>query len=117
MVEMEHIHYVYWLSCLRGIGKVKRNSLLGFMGSEEEIFNASGEMLSKADRITGKDIYNIMEERDEAKVLEDYAIMESKGINSHIKGIIHILAGLRGYMMHHTACFIKGFCQITVRNV
>ena len=48
MVEMEHIHYVYWLSCLRGIGRVKRNRLLKLMGSEEEIFNAAGEMLFKA---------------------------------------------------------------------
>ena len=80
MAEMEHIHYVYWLSCIRGIGNVKRNSLLGMMGCEEEIFNASEEMLSKACSITGKDIFNIIQGRDKGKVLEDYAIMESKGI-------------------------------------
>ncbi len=108
MVEMEHIHYVYWLSCLRGIGKVKRNSLLGFMGSEEEIFNASGEMLSKADRITGKDIYNIMEERDEAKVLEDYAIMESKGIKFTYKGHYTYPGRLEGLYDAPYSLFYKG---------
>ncbi|MCI9078669.1 MAG: DNA-protecting protein DprA [Lachnospiraceae bacterium] len=86
MMEMEHIHYVYWLSCLRGIGKVKRNSLLGLMGSEEEIFNASEEILSRAEGITAKDIFSILHERDKVKILEDYSIMESKGIKFTYKG-------------------------------
>ncbi len=108
MVEMEHIHYVYWVSCLRGIGKVKRKSLLRFMESEEGIFNASEEMLSKADGITGKDISNIIQERDKAKVLEDYAIMESKGIKFTYKGHYTYPGRLEGIYNAPYSLFYKG---------
>lgn len=108
MVEMEHIHYVYWLSCLRGIGRVKRNRLLKLMGSEEEIFNAAGEMLFKAEGITGNDVYNIMQGRDKAKVLEDYGIMESKGIKFTYKGHYTYPGRLEGIYNAPYSLFYKG---------
>ena len=108
MAGMGHIHYVYWLSCIRGIGKVKRDSLIGLMGSEEEIFNASKEMLSKADGITGKDILNIIQDRDKAKVMEDYAIMEANGIKFTYKGHYMYPVKLEGIYNAPYSLFYKG---------
>lgn len=85
-MEMEHIHYVYWLSCVRGVGDIKRKRLLEFFGSEEEIFNAGEAMLAKAEGINHKDILSLTSERDKGHILEKFARMEAKGIRFTYKG-------------------------------
>ncbi len=85
-MELEHIHYVYWLSCINGIGSVKRGRLLEYFGSEEEIFGASKELLSKVRSIGTKDIAGIVSGRDKAAIQESYGKMLSKGIQFTYKG-------------------------------
>ncbi len=81
---MEHIHYVYWLSCVNGIGSVKRGRLLKYFGSEEEIFKASKDMLSKV--ISIKDIESLLSGRNKDMIEENYGKMISKGIKFTYKG-------------------------------
>lgn len=81
---MEHIHYVYWLSCVKGIGSVKRDKLLKYFGSEEEIFSASREMLLKV--ISAKDIESLVSCRNKDAIEESYGIITSKGIKFTYNG-------------------------------
>lgn len=83
-IVMEHIHYVYWLSCVRGIGSVKRGRLLEYFGSEEEIFKASREMLSKV--ISIKDIESLVSCRNKDSIEESYDNMISNSIKFTYKG-------------------------------
>lgn len=83
---MEHIHYVYWLSCLKGIGRVKRGRLLEYFGGEEEIFHAPGEKFLKVQGITSKDIAVIKAARNKETVMENFGRMVEKGIKFTYKG-------------------------------
>lgn len=83
---MEHIHYVYWLSCIKGTGSVKRNRLLGYFGSEEEIYAASDKQLLGIKGIGSKDVFSIMSGRDSGRIEEEYGKMLSKGIKFTYKG-------------------------------
>lgn len=83
---LKHIHYVYWLSCINGIGNVKRTRLLESFGSEEEIFYASKEMLLKVSGIRNKDVLNLISGREKAIIEENYGKMLLKGINFTYKG-------------------------------
>ena len=62
-MAMEHIHYVYWLSCIKGIGSVKRNRLLAYFGSEEEIYAASDTQLMEIKGISSHDVSSIISGR------------------------------------------------------
>lgn len=83
---MEHIHYVYWLSCIKGIGSVKRNRLLGYFGSEEEIYDAQDIQLLEVKGISRKDVSSIISGRDSSRIEEEYGNMLSKGIKFTYKG-------------------------------
>ena len=107
-MKMEHIHYVYWLSCVRGIGDVKRKKLLGFFGSEEEIFSAREAMLAKAEGINQKDVLSLVSERDKGHVLEKFAIMEAKGIKFTYKGHYTYPGRLMGIYGAPYSLFYKG---------
>lgn len=85
-MRLKHIHYVYWLSGVRGVGPVKREKLIGYFGSEEYIFKASSSMLSKVSGVGAKDVESLVSGRDEALIEENYGKLLSKGIKFTYKG-------------------------------
>jgi len=84
--KVEHIHYVYWLSCVNGIGSIKADRLVLYFGSEEEIFNANETQLLKVKGIGQKDAASILSSRDKGLIEENYAKMLLKGIKLTYKG-------------------------------
>lgn len=87
---LKHIHYAYWLSCVHRIGSVKRHRLLEYFGSEEEIFSASKEQLSKVTGIGLKDVENLISGRDSIALEESYGKMLSQNIKfTHIGDAIY----------------------------
>lgn len=85
-MEMEHIHYVYWLSCIKGIGNIKRNKLIKKFGCEEEIFNAKDKVIADTEGINSKDVLAITSGRNKEIILEEFAKLETKGIKFTYKG-------------------------------
>ncbi len=87
---MEHAIYNYWLSTRRNIGPVKIEALLRAYGCAEEIYHASGEVLTECkDRclsdsrqrlITDEDITSLMSGRNPKILKEEYCRLTDGGI-------------------------------------
>jgi len=76
----------YWLDNLRGIGKVKRNSLLKQFQTAKGVFEAKKEELLDIPELRPCDIETITRQETKEKVKEEYEKMIQKGIRFLVKG-------------------------------
>lgn len=83
---MENELYAYWLSTIKGIGRIKIGRLLDYFGSEKEIFCATKEMLSCVEGIRDKDVHEILSGRERDKVRLSYEEMIKKNIKFTYRG-------------------------------
>ncbi len=105
---MEHIQYVYWLSCIKGIGCVKIGHLLEKFGSEEEIFKASRQSLYEVAGLREVDIYEILHSKNTDNIKYSYEKMKKSNIHLTYKGHKHYPKKLYNIYNSPYSLFYKG---------
>lgn len=72
--------YWYWINNIDDVGNAKIRDLMDFFENPEEIANATEEELKQCQKLSEKDIINLLDKEYIKKAFEDYERISEKGI-------------------------------------